>query len=608
MSTPPLPKPSDVNVSDSYWWSERVYLLGVLLINALLALQVAHVLRWPVYQVSAPLHFVVAWTIATNLLCAAVLCTLQPKLEWNYTRLFITLGDWSVSLLPLVMIRVLRMPAFDHRQRVFGFVYALFVFGRLAVLIGWTKLFRERRRSTIRAALFLAAFVVYFAITPWIEVAVSTNGDEPHYLLLTHSLVHDHDFDLRNNYDQQDYLQFYAIRDLSGRHIIVNQRGQQMPFHDVGLSVLLVPGYAMGNRLGAMVENNLLAALLSVGIFELAMALGATTAGAISCWGLFAFVSPLVTFSVQIYPEIAGAAFMIWAVVYFARFLETRSPTALPITGCLLALIPWLSIRFWVVLGPVALMMAIYVMVQVRPSRLLLRSIAWLAIPSLVSLLVFCLFDLWMLGKFEPNAGYLLYVPTMSTPMFRPQLQVGLLGLLFDKAFGLLPTAPIYLVAIAGIWTALRTNRALALTLLLPVAVFILFAATNHWWYGGVTPPPSRYILIALAMLAPFAGPALSRARSSVVVGVLAGWSFLVAFEFTAFPVPRHAFWEGASAGVVAWISDRGHVAVGRVFPSMMRAAGADYLLAGVWAAVAVVVLVVILRSTKGSAQHYARR
>ncbi len=569
-------------------------MIGSLLINAALALEIAHVLRWPAYLGSVRWHHLLPWAIALNLATAAILLALTPEEDRSRLRTYVWIGDWIVCLFVLGLVRALRIPDPQHMARVFGALWSGFIFARIGVLVVWVSLFRERRPAKLRAAVFLVSLIIYVAITAWIAASVTANGDEPHYLLLTHSLLHDHDFDLRNNYDHRDWQPFYFY-DLRDRHIITNQRGQQMPFHDVGLSVLLLPGYAAGNRVGAMMEINMAAALLALGIFEMALQFGATDAGGIACWALFGFVSPLITFAAQIYPEIPGSALTLWAVLCFAMYLNVGYRWAIPVAGCLLAVLPWLSIRFWVVLGPLGLVVALTLLARLRLTRAFAREFAWLAAPTAISTLLYCLFNLWGYGKFEPNAGYIFFLPTLGRPMFEPQAHVGLLGLFFDRAFGLVPTAPIYLVAIAGAWPALRSRRALALALLAPSVATILFTAPNHWWYGGTTPPPSRYIVIALALLAPLAAPMLSRGVSRGIVTLLAAWSFLVAFEFTAFPEPRHTFWDAAQGGVVKTLDQHAHIDLGSAFPSLVQPVHSDYILSAIWTIVTVALIAIML-------------
>lgn len=579
---------------------QYIYPAASLLINLLVALRVAQVLHSPAYQPSAYLHLVLAWAVGVNIACTLSYIGLQLTRKYPGVRLWLL--DCAMSLLPLVLIRIVRIPQPNPRLHLFGLTYSLLIFGRLLFLYGGIKLLRQHDRASLRLAIFVASFIIYCAIAPWVQTTAWTTGDEPHYLLLTHSLLHDHDFDLRNNYDKNDYRVFYPP-DMTARHIVINGRGAQMPFHDVGLSIVLVPGYALAGRLGAMLELSLFAALLAMGIFELAWRLGASTSGAIDCWLLFAFVSPLITFSAQIYPECIAGALAIWAAVEFHSFTKTHKASDLLVAGCLLSLLPWFSIRYWVVLGPMMLAIAGFVVAAQRSSRSVV-PLLYLATPTMLSLLAFCLLDLHLFGIFRPNAGYLLYVPTMTTPMFRPRLHTGVLGLFLDREFGLLPTAPIYLLAIAGIWPALRNRNPLAITLLAPMVATVLFTGANRWWYGGNTPPALRYLVAIVGLLAPFAGPLLSSAKSKIAITILAVWSFLVAIQITALPVPRHSFWNPQTTGIASFLQRNLHLDPGALFPSLIRAEARDYLLAILWIVTAVGVVYNLLRTTEQPHNH----
>src|SRR3970282_704451 len=70
-------------------------------------------------------------------------------------------------------------------------------------------------------------------------------GDEPHYLLAAHSLVVDGDLDLRNNYGERHYASFYSEYYLNP-HIRVRADGRQVLTHNLGLSFIMAPAYAVG--------------------------------------------------------------------------------------------------------------------------------------------------------------------------------------------------------------------------------------------------------------------------------------------------------------------------------------------------------------------------
>ena len=81
-------------------------------------------------------------------------------------------------------------------------------------------------------------------------------GDEPHYLILTASLLRDRDFDMRNNYaDDARTAEIFGPVQL--RHT-VGRDGREWPSHTPGISVLLVPAFALGGGLGARLLLSLL--------------------------------------------------------------------------------------------------------------------------------------------------------------------------------------------------------------------------------------------------------------------------------------------------------------------------------------------------------------
>jgi len=104
-----------------------------------------------------------------------------------------------------------------------------------------------------------------------------------------------------------------------------------------------------------------------------------------------------------------------------------------------------------------------------------------------------------MFGVFMPNAGYYLIRGQQDVLVFTPQ--IGVLGLLFDRVFGLVPRAPIYLLAAAGLVPLLRRawGTELAALFLGWLAYFLYVANIAYWVADGS--PPSRYLVAGLPFL-----------------------------------------------------------------------------------------------------------
>src|SRR5205085_1333053 len=106
----------------------------------------------------------------------------------------------------------------------------------------------------------------------------------------------------------------------------------------------------------------------------------------------------------------------------------------------------------------------------VRTGRL--KALASVGVPMAASLLLFAVFDYRYFGTLLPNGGYLSI--RESQPQFWLTPQIGFLGLLLDRGYGLLPVAPVYLLAIVGIFRPTNYKWESA-ALLVPALVYIAF-------------------------------------------------------------------------------------------------------------------------------------
>lgn len=586
----------------------RRLLFGLILaifvaINVSLAVLIAHVFHAPGYLRTGHLRYLLVPALILNILACGLLLLFRWSAQWRYNLKILLIAQCFVALLPFVLGRVLRIPGPYFRQHAFGLAYALFVYLHLSVLLVYGFLHirngGERSRSATAPHLwvFAVSLLIYGAITPWMDVACRPTADEPHYLLLTHSLVFDHDFDLANNYAHGDYKRFYPPNiPRPDHHTVVNARRQEVPVHDVGISILLVPGYALAGRLGAMLELNVFGAFLALGIFVLGRMLGASPRAALAAWVLFAFTSPVVVYASQVYPEVLAAGIIVWSLAAHVRFSESLRWPYLLAAASGLALLPWLSARYWLIFAPMMAVIALYLLLgRAVPRAVVSKRLALLFAPSAFSLAAFAAFDWHWYQTLIPNAGYVLLLRPRPS-LFTPHLLPGLPGLLFDRAFGLLATAPVYLLAMAGAWVLCRRKPWQGAAVVLPVVAYVLLAALNKFWYGGWAPPP-RYIVTGVVMLAPLAALVISRRAPRVLLAILAGWSFFVAVAYTAFPLARYTSWKVVSSALSDFLAPTIGFHFDAAFPSLIRAAGKDYLLCGFWAIAALTCMWGVLQS-----------
>jgi hypothetical protein len=98
----------------------------------------------------------------------------------------------------------------------------------------------ERLRPRPPLVFLALPLLVYLAILPWSTQQHPPDGDEPYYLLITHSLAYDLDADLANNYQQGDSLRFMPRRIGPQPGDPVGEHGEKYSRHNLFVPLLLV--------------------------------------------------------------------------------------------------------------------------------------------------------------------------------------------------------------------------------------------------------------------------------------------------------------------------------------------------------------------------------
>jgi hypothetical protein len=374
-------------------------------------------------------------------------------------------------------------------------------------------------------------------------------GDEPTYLLITHSLVFDHDLNVFNNREQGHARHFYGrpllgpgqfgfafYNRVSGGRLTGREGewvGRERFVHMPGLPILIAPAYWAGFHGGGRIRFavlswlNLLAAALAALTFTLARRVADPGVAALATLGV-ALTPPLVYYASQIYPELPAGLVLTGALSLLAR---RPGPAAMGAAGCLVAALPWLNERF---LG---------VAVVLAAAALVLRSGAWHRIAIVVPLLI----SLGLLGAYYWQL-YGVPLPVNSRkPLVLCAIPTGSLAILTDRDRGVLFLNPVLLLGALGL-AALRSRDGwLAGTLTIAVAVYLLPLAAFPDWYGGFC-PPLRYVAPVAALLVLPLAALLSDVRwpltraGAWALGAWAGW---LGFRLAA--SPSLWFWEYGS-------------------------------------------------------------
>ncbi|HTM25855.1 MAG TPA: hypothetical protein VL225_11725 [Vicinamibacterales bacterium] len=160
--------------------------------------------------------------------------------------------------------------------------------------------------------------------------------------------------------------------------------------------------------------------------------------------------------------------------------------------GLALATLPWMHTRFAVLAATLGGLILVRL---ARAPNPLGKAIAFLTAPAL-SALGWLFFFAIVYGTPDPSAPYGGRVDNSFA-----YLPDGLGGVLFDQGFGLLATAPVLAIAIAGF---ARTKR-LALEWIVMAVPYLLSVTTFAMWWAGMSGPARFLVPLVLPLAIPAA-------------------------------------------------------------------------------------------------------
>ncbi|MEX2270524.1 MAG: hypothetical protein WD690_03585 [Vicinamibacterales bacterium] len=459
-----------------------------------------------------------------------------------------------MALLPLIAVALPWMPGVDA-----GLVYAgpLIVLVWAAVLtLGWGSAAAASIRTCScatdpwRAA--IAAFLIALAwtsIAAWRVAPMRPSGDEPHYLIVTQSLLADGDLRIENNHTQRDYAA-YTVGELPPQYLVRGRDGQIYPVHAPGLPALAMPAFAAGGYTGVVIFMILVMALASALVWRIAW-LAAGDMGA--AWFGWAAVVASCTWTFQsflVFPDALGAASVacgLWLVLRLdASERAMPRPAAIAAVGLALALLPWLHTRFAVVAAGLGLMI-VWRLYRLRP-----RDIAVFAVAPVAGAAAWFAFFQSIYGTPNPIAQW-----GGANESQLAWIAGGLSGLLFDQQFGLLPYAPALAAGLAGLLagTAAGWRRATRLqAAVLVVGAYVAASASYAMWWAGLS-VPARLLTVLLPLLAPAGAVVWLRLRHPVARAALAaalGWT-IFATASLAFTARGQLAWNARQNKAALW-------------------------------------------------------
>jgi len=255
-----------------------------------------------------------------------------------------------------------------------------------------------------------------------------------------------------------------------------------------------------------------LAALLVMALFQLLRdATGRPGLAAALAFG-FSLVPPFLFYFFQFYPEMVGA--LVLAVAFRVLALRPEGLLRHPwLFGLVLGTLPWLHQKFlpvWLVLVATALWVALSSGSAAARPRLALA----LLVPTAASAYLTALYNFAITGSVRPDALFLAWGPGGVTSA---RVGQGVLGLLLDARYGVLPYVPVLMLAAGGL--ALGGARRFAVVVPAAVVYYLTVASADNW--AGAVCNLGRYFMPVAPLAVALAGIAidLSSRGTSVLPG-----------------------------------------------------------------------------------------
>lgn len=358
----------------------------------------------------------------------------------------------------------------------------------------------ELARPCLTAGLLACAI---FSVAAWQVSSSIPDGDEPHYLVITQSLLADGDLKIENNHQQGDYRAYFAGT-LRPDFLRRGRDGEIYSIHAPGVSTLVAPAFALGGYPGVVVFLILVASAGSALAWHVAFEVTQRTGAAWFGWAAVTLGATAIFHSFAVYPDLPGAILAltgVWALMRAQQEAESGAARVRPwlLHGVALALLPWMHTRFALLAGGLGAL--ILLRLAATPSAAA-KAVAFLSVPA-VSALGWLAYFIVLYGTPDPSAPYGA-TPESGALEFIPG---GLAGLLFDQRFGLLAYAPVLAFAGGGLVIMLRrpAYRRLALELLFVIVPYLAIVTRFAMWWGGHSAPARFFMPVLLIMSLPAA-------------------------------------------------------------------------------------------------------
>jgi len=380
----------------------------------------------------------------------------------------------------------------------------------------WTK------RPALMAGVLACAI---YATAAWQVSPSVPGGDEPHYLIITQSLLKDHDLKIENNHRNGDYRAYFAGELPKPDFRRRGRNGEIYSIHAPGVPAIVAPAFAIAGYHGVVVFLILIASAGSALAWRLAWIVTGRRDAAWFGWAIVTLSTTEIFHSFTVYPDGVGGVIVltgVWGLLRAQHESETGSERVGPwsLHGAALATLPWIHTRFAILAAGLGGLILMRLSLTKNPAA---KAVAFLVIPA-ISALCWVGFFIVVYGTPDPSVPYANEVGAAS------YIPGGLAGLFFDQRFGALAYSPALIAAFAGLVVMVRqrASRRLGIELLFVAVPYLLAVTDFAMWWGGASAPGRFFAPILLAMAIPGAVGWTAIRHRATRVTVLAALAYTV--------------------------------------------------------------------------------
>lgn len=427
---------------------------------------------------------------------------------------------------------------------------------------------RKSNRKTFIILLLLLSGLAFLFSTFLTDRLDGPTGDEPHYLVISQTLLLYHSLDVTLDYAHGDYKTFYGGPLGPLQHTSLNKWGQLLPLHSIGVPVLWLIPFAIAGKTGTLFFMSLVSLLIVFNVYLLLVALGIEDKYAFLTSLGVAVASPVWVFSHRNFVEPVAALLCIYVVRVL--FQERLRAWDLLVSSAALGILPWIHIRFALFEAVLFcfLLIRIYQVYQFKKIRMYVYAL----LPVIALFLIFEAYNFLVWGSLNPaiNQANSNEVPFDVSPWR------GLVGLFLDQESGLLPNFPIFLFLFAGIILAVRKKylRFNLLMLLLALPYIVTIAAFHNW--SGAISPPARFMTVLVPLFAFYLALVLQQARNWFSTGLfLLFMGIALLYEGVSFTISGGWIsWELGQSQPLSKIGQALHLSLTQAVPAFFSSTG----------------------------------